>query len=119
MTWTWINAEYSIPPKQENSSTKQERVWLNYHSSLIPGETKEEAIERIKRNNPGCDFRNFRFEESRMEIEEVKINGVTYVPIESLNCADCVLNEKKCSNLRWNKGFCLCHLFDNRSLKIK
>lgn len=59
MAWTWINAEYS--PKQENLSAKQEQVWFNYHTSLTPGETKEEAIERIKRNNPGCDFRNFEF----------------------------------------------------------
>lgn len=61
MAWTWINAEYSI--KQENSSAKQEHVWFNYHTSLTPGETKEEAIKRIKRNNPGCDFRNFEFKE--------------------------------------------------------
>lgn len=52
---TWVNAEYS--------NKKNFNGWNPYVTSLCKGETHEEAICRIKSDNPNLDFRNFRFTE--------------------------------------------------------
>lgn len=55
-----------------------------------------------------------------MKIQEIKINGVVYVPAESYACMDCAFNTSNCQILEkcCNNG-CLCNLFDGHALKIK
>jgi len=50
----WINAEYS--------SKRKFNGWHPYITSLCDGETMEDAISRIKSENPQFDFRNFHEE---------------------------------------------------------
>lgn len=56
-----------------------------------------------------------------MEIQEIKINGVIYVPSEDYNCDDCVFNCDQCNILedRTIEFTSLCHLFDGHALKVK
>lgn len=55
-----------------------------------------------------------------MEIQEIKIDGITYIPAKSCSCNDCVFTIPKCQILE--KRHCdiaLCSLFDGHVLKVK
>ena len=55
-----------------------------------------------------------------MEIQEIKIDGITYVPTKSYSCRDCVFNTPKCQILgKKHDDIVLCNLFNGRALKVK
>lgn len=55
-----------------------------------------------------------------MKIQEIKIDGVTYIPSKSYLCCDCAFKAPKCYILeKWHDDICLCKLFDGHALKVK
>lgn len=56
-----------------------------------------------------------------MEIQEIKIDGVVYVPTESLSCEDCFFCNK-CEQLSFKGAFInksLCDLVNGHALEVK
>lgn len=55
-----------------------------------------------------------------MEVQEIKINRITYVKDEhSTLCTDCAFINKDCDIHILGKEHTLCDLFDGHSLKVK
>lgn len=56
-----------------------------------------------------------------MEIQEIKIDGITYVKNkDSKVCSECAVRDKvNCAILIQSEQVTLCHLFDGYALKVK
>lgn len=53
------------------------------------------------------------------KIEEIKIDGITYVPSDMYSCLNCALHIPDCQILKRYNDLCFCNLFEGKSLKIK
>lgn len=55
-----------------------------------------------------------------MKIQEIKIDGVIYVPDINLKCSDCAFADKDCVlNHGGSLDITVCNIFDGHALKVK